>query len=578
VRTAPLFDAYVMVDWSAAGQPARGKDSIWICYGRSDGVLAVENVATRHQARERLRTFFAAERAGGRAVLAGFDFAFGYPSGFAERLALAGEPWRATWDLLAAEIHDAPDNKNNRFEVASHFNQLISGGNGPFWGCPASEIWPYLRPHHHRRHEALGLPERRIADAWINGPQPVWKLAYAGAVGSQSLTGIPVLRWLRHHADFATETTVWPFETGLRTLSRADTEGRIVLAEIYPSLVKVHPQADETRDECQVRAMVEHFTNLDAAGALGAHFAGDPALDAAQRRAIEREESWILGVVTKALRAPAAPLASPDAYLSPSPPRSGGEGRVRGSLRVRDIDHRVRGVTPHTLSSPRASAGGEGTIKDAVKKRLSYLRDPEAIYAASERHIEQSVDLSRFPQDLRPLARRVVHATAEPSIADDLVWSENAFAAGRAALEAGAAVLVDAEMVAAGIIARNLPAKNDVRCTLSDRRVPGIARRLSTTRSAAAVELWRPLLEGSVVAIGNAPTALFHLLEMIAAGAPRPALVLGFPVGFVGAAEAKAALAANRLGLAFIALGGRRGGSALAAAAVNALARAELAA
>lgn len=544
VRTAPLFDSYVMVDWSAAGKPARGKDSLWICYGRSEGVLAVENVPTRHQARERLRTFFAAERAGGRAVLAGFDFAFGYPSGFAERLALAGEPWRATWDLLAAEIHDAPDNKNNRFEVASHFNQLISGGHGPFWGCPASELWPYLRPHHHRRHEALGLPERRIADAWISGPQPVWKLAYAGAVGSQSLTGIPVLHWLRHHADFASETTVWPFETGLRTLSRADTEGRIVLAEIYPSLVKVHPQADETRDECQVRAMAEHFTKLDATGALGAHFAGDPTLDAVQRRAIEREESWILGVVGK-----------------------GSTARQSSSSRDRKIDD----------PSPPARAGGEGLIEIAPSG-FTYLRDPEAIYRESEKRIEQSVDLSRFPPELRALVRRLVHAAAEPSIANDLVWSEGALELGHAALQAGAPVLVDAEMVAAGVIARHLPAKNEVRCTLADRRVPGIARRLGTTRSAAALELWRPLLEGSVVAIGNAPTALFHLLEMIAAGAPRPALVLGFPVGFVGAAEAKAALAANRLGLAFIALGGRRGGSALAAAAVNALARAELAA
>jgi precorrin-8X/cobalt-precorrin-8 methylmutase len=577
VGTAPLFDSYVMVDWSAAGKPARGKDSIWICYGRSEGVLAVENVPTRHQARERLRMFFAAERAGGRAVLSGFDFAFGYPSGFAARLSLAGEPWRATWDLLATEIHDAPDNKNNRFEVASRFNQRISGSHGPFWGCPASEIWPYLGSNHHRRHEALGLPERRIADAWINGPQPVWKLAYAGAVGSQSLTGIPVLHWLRHHPDLATGVTVWPFETGLRALSRADTEGRIVLAEIYPSLVKVHPQADETRDECQVRAMAEHFTKLDAAGALGAHFAGDPALDDAQRRAIEREESWILGVTANGNSASRSIYSSSTKLVSPSPPRSGGEGRVRGSLRVRDIDQRARGATPLTLPSPPASAGGEGR-KAVAQSGFSYLRDPDAIYRESERHIAECVNLSRFPQELRPLVRRLVHAAADPAIATDLVWSEGALDAGRAALEAGAPVLVDAEMVAAGIIARHLPAKNDVRCYLSDKRVPDLARRLGTTRSAAAVELWRPLLAASVVAIGNAPTALFHLLEMVAAGAPRPALVLGFPVGFVGATEAKAALAANRLGLAFIALSGRRGGSALAAAAVNALAGAELAA
>jgi precorrin-8X/cobalt-precorrin-8 methylmutase len=576
VRAAPLFDAYVMVDWSAAGKPARGKDSIWICYGRREGVLAIENVPTRHQAREHLRAFLTAEHAGKRAVLAGFDFAFGYPSGFAARLALAGEPWRATWDLLAAEIQDAPDNKNNRFELASRFNQRISGGFGPFWGCPASEIWPYLGSRHHRRHELLGLAERRIADAWISGPQPVWKLAYAGAVGSQSLTGIPILHWLRNHPDLAAAVTIWPFETGLRALSHADTEGRIVLAEIYPSLVEVHPKTSEIRDKCQVRAMVEHFTKLDVEGALGIHFAGDPSLDDAQRRAIEREESWILGVVGRASGKRATVLISPRS--SPPPPLRAQElEEVAGSAgELLPADIAI--PPPHPPFPPPRAERNDGAVFRATSERYSYLRDPDAIYRESERHIAEIVDLSRFPADMHSLVRRLVHASAEPAIADDLIWSESALAAGRGALEAGAPILVDAEMVAAGIIRRHLPAKNDVRCTLSDRRVPGIARRLGTTRSAAAVELWRPLLEGSVVAIGNAPTALFHLLEMVAAGAPRPALVLGFPVGFVGAAEAKAALAANRLGLPFIALSGRRGGSALAAAAVNALARSELAA
>ena len=133
-------------------------------------------------------------------------------------------------------------------------------------------------------------------------------------------------------------------------------------------------------------------------------------------------------------------------------------------------------------------------------------------------------------------------------------------------------MLVDVEMVSHGITRARLPAQNRVLCTLRDAAVPDLAAKLGTTRSAAALELWRGQLAGAVVAIGNAPTALFHLLEMIAAGAPRPALVLGFPVGFVGAAESKAALAANELGLAFVALAGRRGGSAMAAAAVNALA------
>jgi precorrin-8X/cobalt-precorrin-8 methylmutase len=196
---------------------------------------------------------------------------------------------------------------------------------------------------------------------------------------------------------------------------------------------------------------------------------------------------------------------------------------------------------------------------------FAYLRDPAAIYRRSFALIRREVDLSRLPREMRPIALRLVHTTGEPAILDDLVWSKGAATIGRKALTAGADVLVDATMVAAGITKRH------ARCTLNDKRVPALAKRLRTTRSAAAVELWRPRLRGAVVAIGNAPTALFHLLEMIAAGAPKPALVLGFPVGFVGAAEAKAALQENSWGIPFIALAGRRGGSALAAAAVNAL-------
>jgi len=208
-------------------------------------------------------------------------------------------------------------------------------------------------------------------------------------------------------------------------------------------------------------------------------------------------------------------------------------------------------------------------------QRYDYLRDPDAIYRASFALIRAEADLSALPPALHTLALRLAHAAGDAGILRDLAWSDGAAAKGRAALEVGAPILVDAAMVAAGISERRLPRANKVLCLIADRRVTPLAKRLGTTRSAAAVELWRPHLAGAVVAVGNAPTALFHLLEMIAAGAPRPALVLGFPVGFVGAAEAKAALAGNALGLPFIALAGRRGGSALAAAAVNALAQQE---
>ena len=199
-----------------------------------------------------------------------------------------------------------------------------------------------------------------------------------------------------------------------------------------------------------------------------------------------------------------------------------------------------------------------------------YLRDPAEIYRRSFATIRAEASLTRVPPDLQALAVRVVHACGMTDIVGGLSWSEAAGEAGRAALARGAPVLVDAEMVAHGIIRRRLPADNPVLCLLSDARVESLARALGTTRSAAAVELWRPSLEGAVVAVGNAPTALFHLLDMILAGAPRPALILGFPVGFVGAAESKQALVES--GLPHVALTGRRGGSAMAAAAVNALA------
>ncbi|GAB4309584.1 MAG: precorrin-8X methylmutase [Roseovarius sp.] len=201
-----------------------------------------------------------------------------------------------------------------------------------------------------------------------------------------------------------------------------------------------------------------------------------------------------------------------------------------------------------------------------------YEKDPSAIYAQSFATVRREARLERFPPGLDALAVRLIHACGMVEIADRLAFSAAAHAAGRAALARGAPILCDCEMVAAGIIRRHLPAGVEVVVTLNDPRVPGLARRIANTRSAAAVELWAGRLGGAVVAIGNAPTALFHLLEMIDAGAPRPALILGFPVGFVGAAESKAELAADPRGCDFVTLRGRRGGSAMAAAAVNALA------
>jgi precorrin-8X/cobalt-precorrin-8 methylmutase len=204
---------------------------------------------------------------------------------------------------------------------------------------------------------------------------------------------------------------------------------------------------------------------------------------------------------------------------------------------------------------------------------MDYIRDGNAIYEKSFATIRAEANLAILPTDLETVAVRLIHACGMTNIVNDLAYSVDAAAIGRKALAQGAPILCDAQMVANGVTRKRLPAQNEVICTLNDPEVATIAQSLQNTRSAAALELWHGHLEGAVVAIGNAPTALFRLLEMLEEGAPKPALILGFPVGFVGAIESKAALAQIDHGIPFITLHGRRGGSAMAAAAVNAIAQ-----
>ena len=201
---------------------------------------------------------------------------------------------------------------------------------------------------------------------------------------------------------------------------------------------------------------------------------------------------------------------------------------------------------------------------------FDYVRDGAEIYRRSFATIRAEADLARFPADVARVVVRMIHACGMTDLPADVGYSDGVVRAARAALLDGAPVLCDAHMVAAGITRRRLPAGNEVVCTLSDPAVPSLAARLGTTRSAAALDQWGPRLNGAVVAIGNAPTALFRLLELVGAGAGRPAAVLGIPVGFVGAAESKAALAES--GLEYLVVHGRRGGSAMTVAAVNAVA------
>ncbi|HEY3471229.1 MAG TPA: precorrin-8X methylmutase [Amycolatopsis sp.] len=205
---------------------------------------------------------------------------------------------------------------------------------------------------------------------------------------------------------------------------------------------------------------------------------------------------------------------------------------------------------------------------------IDYLRDGAEIYRHSFATIREEADLAILPDDVAGLAVRMIHACGMVDLVDDLRYTLDVVESGRAALEAGAPILCDAQMIASGVTRRRLPAGNEVLCTLSDPSVPGLAERMGTTRSAAALELWRDKLPGSVVAIGNAPTALFRLLEILDEGVGAPAAIIGVPVGFVGAVESKVELA-KRAPAPYLVVHGRRGGSAMAVAAINALASAE---
>ena len=215
------------------------------------------------------------------------------------------------------------------------------------------------------------------------------------------------------------------------------------------------------------------------------------------------------------------------------------------------------------------------TLLQPPTPRYDYVRDGQEIYRRSFATIRAELDLSSVPTDLHGVATRVAHAAGDTGILPDLAASEDLVRSARTALDDGAPILTDSHMLASGVTRRRLPADNDVVCTLRDLQVPGLARAWGTTRAAAAVSLWGDRLEGAVVAIGNAPTALFHLLEMLHDGAPRPAAIVGMPVGFIGSAESKVALAEHTLPggtVPWVVVHGRRGGSAMAAAALNALA------
>ena len=264
--------------------------------------------------------------ANGERVLIGFDFPFGYPAGFAAKLNLPGAPWRAVWDEIARVLEDDERNCNNRFDIAAGFNRRVSNGPFPFWGCPAGKSGPFLKPTFHRAHDGAALAERRLIDErdYMPGAQPCWKLCYTGSVGSQALTGIPIVRSLRDDPRWRQQARVWPFETGLV----APTNTRFVFAEVYPSLWR---HGDEKpKDKAQVLAVARFLAASDRAGKLDALFAGDPSLTPEQRFRVETEEAWTLGVTAARQLSIPVPAITPQSNRLPS---SGEEGGTRGAGR-----------------------------------------------------------------------------------------------------------------------------------------------------------------------------------------------------------------------------------------------------
>lgn len=281
------FDAYLMVDWSAAASPKRGRDSIWLGLTRPGTRLRLANPATRHDAVATL-THWLTGTLGSARVLVGWDFPFGYPAGTAR--ALGGSTWRTLWDALAQAVDDRDDNANNRYTVARDLNRRLTGEAFPFWGHSGRDEDRFLRRRGRRPHGLGDLAERRLIERRVKRAQPVWKLAGAGAVGSQALLGIPRVDALRHHPALAAHSAIWPFETGLQAPT-----ARVVHAEVYPSLVVPRTLAGRPRDAGQVAAIGRHFASLDAACQLVPCFALD-SLTPAERRIVAREEAWILGV------------------------------------------------------------------------------------------------------------------------------------------------------------------------------------------------------------------------------------------------------------------------------------------
>jgi hypothetical protein len=290
-----LFDAYVIVRWSAASKAATAADSVLIGLVRRDvrfrNAYSSQSAATRAEGEKKLAALLEELAKRGEKVLLGLDFPLGFPRGLAAGLKLQGEPWRAVWNQLDRMVKDKADNTNNRFGVGAEINRRLTEGPFPFWGCPPRDALTTLQPKRTREHQAGDLPELRAADARVKGAPSIWKLYYNGSIGGHAILGIPMVRRLKQK--YGEELRAWPFETGW---GAPDLSGvRIVTAEVFTQGAETKPAAGESKDQAELRAYAEQIAKLDDASKLGPLFAEPKGLAAGETDVALAEEGWILG-------------------------------------------------------------------------------------------------------------------------------------------------------------------------------------------------------------------------------------------------------------------------------------------
>lgn len=298
---ARLFDAYIVADWTAAETKKLGDNSLWIGVAKRDVRFRLyaetHNVATRAEGEALLNSLLAEHKKRGDRVLVGLDFNFGFPAGTAARLKLEGTPWRALWKFLATNVVDKADNTNNRYQVAAKMNRLMTDEAWPFWGAPAKQAQRWLTTTKPPQGTGDILEFRATEDAARKGrlqPKSVWQMHGAGAVGGQTLVGVPVVRRLLEK--LGPSAAVWPFGTGWRELTPADVEPLSALVvEVWPSIFDGKPAEGEYKDQAQVRSTAEALARMDDAGELGRAFAPPKGATAELIEKVEQEEGWILG-------------------------------------------------------------------------------------------------------------------------------------------------------------------------------------------------------------------------------------------------------------------------------------------